>query len=69
MSQRDQIAKAMMFATANLIENKDEDRIPELTLQYWEAARAFDLEFADEPTIIAMAEKTIETFVQHLQSA
>lgn len=69
MSQRDQIAKNMMFATANLINNEDDAKLPQLTTEYWEAAVAFNDEFADEPTMIALAEKTIETFVNNLQSA
>lgn len=66
---RDQIAKNMMFATANLINNKDDSKLPQLTTEYWEAAVAFNTEFADEPTIIALSEKTITDFVNHLQTA
>lgn len=69
MSQRDQIAKAMMFATANLINNEDDDKLPQLTTEYWTAAVAFDAEFCDEPTMIAQAEKTAKEFVANLKSA
>lgn len=66
---RDQIAKNMMFATANLINNEDPERLPELTTEYWKAAVAFDAEFCDDATAMAMAKTTIETFVNTLQTA
>lgn len=66
---RDQIAKNMMFATANLINNKDDDKLPQLTTEYWTAAVAFNDEFQHEPTAIALAQKTIADFVEHLQTA
>lgn len=64
---RKQIAQEMMFATANLITNEDDSKLPELTTEYWNAAVKFNTEFADEPTIIALSEKTITDFVASLQ--
>lgn len=66
---RKQIADAMMSATANLINNKDDSKIPQLTTEYWIAAVAFNDEFSDEPTIIALNEKAITDFVNNLQNA
>jgi hypothetical protein len=66
---RDQIAKAMMFATANLINNEDPTKVPQLTTEYWEAAVAFNNEFADDDTLIALCENQITEFVNHLQNA
>jgi hypothetical protein len=66
---RDQIAKNMMFATANLINNEDPERLPELTTEYWNAAVAFNDEFCDDATAMALAEKTITDFVNTLQTA
>lgn len=67
MQNRKQIADAMMMATANLITNTDESKLPQLTTEYWNAAVKFNTEFADEPTIIALSEKTITDFVATLQ--
>lgn len=67
MTARDQIAKNMMFATANLINNKDADKLPQLTTEYWNAAVAFNDEFCDDPTMIALAENQITDFVTTLQ--
>ena len=60
MNDRDQIAKRMMFAVANLINNTDDERLPELTTEYWEASVAFHDEFAHEPTSARLAAAEIE---------
>lgn len=62
MNNREQIAKNLMFAAANLIVNEDDVRLPLLTKLYWEAAVAFDAEFAHEPTINALVAERITKF-------
>jgi hypothetical protein len=68
MNNRDQIAKNMMFAVANLINNKDDSKIPQLTTEYWKAAVAFHDEFAHEPTVNQLVTDQITKFEDLLKN-